>query len=273
MEGVHRLVDEQVGELILRRLSPAAVRRIREHRAAGHRTVLITGALDSFVRPLAPLFDEIVATELRRARRAVHRLPGLPPLVGEARAAWLRRTPQAHGVDLSGRYAYADSHSDLPMLRAVGNPVAVNPDVALFRAAEARRWPVEDWARTAGTPADPGPRAGRPERLMLALELYRSVSRYLAARAVGDRMPGLLAGPARPAAAGEPGRAAPSRRRDGPGCGRGCRASAAPTWRRCPGRSSFYFSPLVSMPFVPGHEVVGDAARRLRRPARRAPGS
>ena len=58
------------------------------------------------------------------------------------------------------------------MLRAVGNPVAVNPDVSLFRAAKARRWPVEDWSRTQGTPGSWCPR-GSP--LMLALELYRSV--------------------------------------------------------------------------------------------------
>ena len=63
MEGLRRLVDEQVSELMLQRISPAAVRRIRQHRAAGHRTVLITGAIEVFVRPIAPLFDEIVATE------------------------------------------------------------------------------------------------------------------------------------------------------------------------------------------------------------------
>jgi HAD superfamily hydrolase (TIGR01490 family) len=152
VEGLHRLVDEQVGELILRRLSPAAVRRIREHRAAGHRTILITGALDSFIRPLRPLFDEIVAIQLAVRDGRYTGTLAIPPLVGEARAAWLRSYAQAHGIELKRSYAYADSHSDLPMLRAVGNPVAVNPDVSLLRAAKARRWPVEDWARTRGTP-------------------------------------------------------------------------------------------------------------------------
>lgn len=94
---------------------------------------------------------------------------------------------------------------------------------------------------------------------MLALELYRSVGRYVAARAVGGRMPGLLAGPL-----------APLRlvNRDEP-------TPPADGWARVQtrlsgicgsdlatlsGRSSFYFSPLVSMPFVPGHEVVGELA-------------
>ena len=36
-----------------------------------------------------------------------------------------------HDIDLGASYAYSDSLSDLPMLRAVGNPVAVNPDPPL----------------------------------------------------------------------------------------------------------------------------------------------
>jgi phosphoserine phosphatase len=76
----------------------------------------------------------------------------IPPLVGEARAAWLRAFAGRTGADLKRSYAYADSHSDLPLLRAVGNPVAVNPDVSLFRVARRRRWPIEDWKRVKGTP-------------------------------------------------------------------------------------------------------------------------
>ena len=152
VDGVARLVDEQVSELILRRVSAAAIRRIREHRAAGHRTVLITGALESFARPLAPLFDEVQATRLARSDGRYTGDLALPPIVGEARTAWLRAYADATGGDLKRSYAYADSHSDLPVLVAVGNPVAVNPDVALYREARRRRWPIEDWRRSKGTP-------------------------------------------------------------------------------------------------------------------------
>jgi fatty acyl-CoA reductase len=152
VEGIGRLVDEEVSELVLRRLSPAAVRRIKEHRAAGHRTILITGALEFFVRPLAPLFDEVVATDLAREEGKYTGFLSTPPLVGEARAAWLNAYAGRTGADLKRSYAYADSHSDLPLLRAVGNPVAVNPDVSLYRVARRRRWPIEDWKRSKGTP-------------------------------------------------------------------------------------------------------------------------
>jgi fatty acyl-CoA reductase len=152
VKGLDQLIDEEVSELVLRRLSPAAIRRIREHRRAGHTTILITGALDCFARPLLPLFDELVATELATEDGRYSGYLKVPPLVGEARAAWLRAYSDRNGADLKRSYAYADSHSDLPLLRAVGNPVAVNPDVALFRVARDRRWPIEDWRRITGTP-------------------------------------------------------------------------------------------------------------------------
>jgi fatty acyl-CoA reductase len=152
VDGLARLIDEDVAELVLRRASAGAIRRIREHRAAGHRTVLITGAIEPFVRPLAPLFDEVVAARLGvDGGRFTGRLAA-PPLVGEARAAWLRAFAAERGADLTQSHAYADSHSDLPLLRAVGNPVAVNPDIALYRVARSHRWPVESWKRANGTP-------------------------------------------------------------------------------------------------------------------------
>ncbi|HEX2025703.1 MAG TPA: zinc-binding dehydrogenase [Actinomycetota bacterium] len=92
---------------------------------------------------------------------------------------------------------------------------------------------------------------------VLSLELYRSVPRYLAARAVGDRLPGLVAGPLAPLRLVN--RPDPEPPADGwarvqPRLSGICGSDLA----TIEGRSSFYFSPLVSMPFVPGHEVVGD---------------
>jgi phosphoserine phosphatase len=51
------------------------------------------------------------------------------------------------GFDLTRCYAYSDSASDLPMLEAVGHPVAVNPDKALARVAHQRGWPVVEFHR------------------------------------------------------------------------------------------------------------------------------
>jgi fatty acyl-CoA reductase len=146
------LVDDVITPHVLERVSGAALRRVREHRAAGHHTILLTGAVRPLTRPLAPLFDTVVAAELAVDDRG--RATGYlasPPLVGESRAAWVARFAQVNGFDLARSYGYADSHSDLPMLRAVGKPTAVSPDVSLYRAARAARWPIETWRTPAAT--------------------------------------------------------------------------------------------------------------------------
>lgn len=158
---LERRVDEDVTTTMLTRLSPAAVRAIRAHRAAGHHVVLITGAVEPLTRPLAPLFDEIVAAVL--AVDAEGRCTGhlvSPPLVGESRSAWLRHRARESGWDLAASYAYADSASDLPLLRSVGHPIAVDPDVVLSRVARREHWPVESWH---------DPAAGRATALERAL--------------------------------------------------------------------------------------------------------
>ncbi|MGH9269269.1 MAG: HAD family hydrolase, partial [Acidimicrobiales bacterium] len=151
-DHVRALAGEVLGDLVLRRLAPAAVRRIRAHRAAGHRVIFITGSLEFAVGAISPLADELVAASLREVDGRFTGDLERPPLVGEARASWLRDYALSQGADLPASYAYADSLSDLPLLEAVGNSVAVNPEVSLHRIARLRRWPVEDWPADRGTP-------------------------------------------------------------------------------------------------------------------------
>lgn len=153
LKTLEQAVDERISHHILDRLSPDAIRRIREHRAAGHTTVLMTGAIRPLTRPLTPLFDVVVAAELSvdGDGRCTGFLSG-PPMVGESRSAWLRHWARLNGIDLAESFAYADSHVDLPMLSAVGHPVAVNPDLGLMRAANQNSWSIVEWAPTPQTP-------------------------------------------------------------------------------------------------------------------------
>lgn len=146
LAALERFVDTSMAPHILSRLSPEAVRRIREHRAAGHTTILITGVVRPLTRPIQPLFDVIVAADLGvdEEGRCTGFLTG-PPVVGESRAAWLKHYAAQHGTDLDRSFAYADSHSDLPLLETVGNAVAVSPDIALMRAATKNQWSVVEW--------------------------------------------------------------------------------------------------------------------------------
>jgi HAD superfamily hydrolase (TIGR01490 family) len=137
--------------LLLTRSFPAGFARVRRHRALGHRTVLITGALDFVVEPLRPLFDEVVCAQLASDSegKLTGRLERLPP-TGEARALVLAEYASSEGLDLGESIAYADSASDLPLLECVGFPVAVNPEAKLAAIARRRGWHTEHWEPAAG---------------------------------------------------------------------------------------------------------------------------
>ena len=155
MEQIRADAWELFSQLIITKSFPAGIRRVREHRALGHRTILITGALDFVVEPLRPLFDEVVCAAL--GVRDDGRFDGElrdPPPTGEARALIMMRYAEAEGLSLEESVAYADSASDLPMLEVVGHPVAVNPEPKLAAIARKRGWHTEQWAKA--------PRGPRP---------------------------------------------------------------------------------------------------------------
>jgi HAD superfamily hydrolase (TIGR01490 family) len=144
---------EMMSQLILTKSFPEGLRRVREHREAGHHTILITGALSFNVAGLAPLFDEIVAAEMSVRADGTYsgEMTTVPP-TGEARAQLLAEYCDAEGFRLEECVAYADSSSDLPLFEAVGFPVAVNPETRLAAIARKRGWLVEHWSKAQGGP-------------------------------------------------------------------------------------------------------------------------
>ena len=163
-EVMKRLGREALDAVTLRRIYPEGMRRIREHKRAGHRVLLLTGALDVVVEPLAELLD--VEVDCAHLLTKEGRLTGdlqSPPPAGEARSALLEEYASANGVVLSESFAYADSLSDLPMLELVGTPVAVNPDARLSQVAGQRGWRVERWRMAPGNWRLPMPDPRSPE--------------------------------------------------------------------------------------------------------------
>ena len=154
--AAEKQIDEDAADLfsdlILTKAFPGAIRRVREHHRAGHRTVLITGALDFVVKPLQPLFDEVIAAHMDTdAGCYTGELLEVPP-TGEVRAQVMIEWAAAAGFDPAQGVAYADAASDLPMLEAVGYPVVVNPETRLATMADRRGWLTEQWPRAAGGP-------------------------------------------------------------------------------------------------------------------------
>lgn len=162
LKQLERDAAEMLSDLILIKSFPAGLRRVRAHRAAGHQTVLITGALDIAVEPLRPLFDHIIAAKIdRKDGKLTGEMLDVPP-TGEVRAQLMVDWAEENGLDPQQGVAYADSASDLPMLEAVGYPVAVNPETRLVTIAERRGWLTENWPKTAGAPKPLLPMGQRP---------------------------------------------------------------------------------------------------------------
>jgi putative phosphoserine phosphatase/1-acylglycerol-3-phosphate O-acyltransferase len=135
-----RLAAETLQELV----QPFAREVIEEHREAGRRLVLATTTPFDLIKPFA---DEIGIRDLVATRYGVSagryngRIDG-EFVWGRGKLNAIRRWAGQADVDLSESYAYSDSYFDAPLLRAVGNPVAVNPDPRLRMLAIAMRWPA-----------------------------------------------------------------------------------------------------------------------------------
>jgi HAD superfamily hydrolase (TIGR01490 family) len=163
MKGLGR---EALDAVTLRRIYPEGMRRIREHKRAGHRVLLLTGALDVVVEPLAELLEVEVdcAHLLLKDGRMTGDLQSPPP-AGEARGALLEEYASKNGIVLAESFAYADSLSDLPMLELAGTPVVINPDARLSQVAGQRGWRIERWRMAPGNWRLPMPDPRSPEYL------------------------------------------------------------------------------------------------------------
>ena len=129
---------------ILPRVYPQMLEIAFAHQDAGRRVYICTAASQELAELLASVltFDGGVGTRMETLDGAyTGRLAG-PMAYREGKPAAMRELAECEGIDLAGSWAYSDSESDLPMLRAVGHPVAVNPDAELARVARAEGWDV-----------------------------------------------------------------------------------------------------------------------------------
>ena len=119
------------------------------HRSEGRRIYIVSSSPEEVVRPLARHFGAsgVIATQAQVDDSGRYTGELAFYAYGEQKAEAIRGLAQRLGLNLEGSYAYSDSVTDVPMLAAVGNPVAVNPDKALRREAEERGWQIRDFRR------------------------------------------------------------------------------------------------------------------------------
>lgn len=146
---IRDLVEETLLEVVDPIVYAEALDLIREHQDAGRRVYLISASPEEIVEPLGRHLgvDEVIATTCRLDDEG--RYTGEVDLYayGPFKAEAMRREAEELGIDMEASYAYSDSGTDVPMLRAVGNPVAVNPDRDLLKVAQAEGWEVRVFDR------------------------------------------------------------------------------------------------------------------------------
>ncbi len=140
------LAEELFEDVIKPNIYPRAKDLIAESRRAGARQVLISGALDFTMKPLAKWLgvDDLIANRLEFEDGYATGKLKKPFVAGATKSTIMRDYARDHGVDLAHSWAYSDSFSDYPMLAVVGHPTAVHPDFRLRSVARSYDWPVLD---------------------------------------------------------------------------------------------------------------------------------
>ena len=147
--GVSAKTIERMGPevmaAILPRVYPQMLEEVHAHQDAGRSTFIVSAAGNDVVESLAAVLgmEGGIGTryEVDAEGRFTGRLDG-PFVYGPGKVTAMEAFARTHDIDLGTSYAYSDSLSDLPMLRAVGNPVAVNPDPPLAAIAKEEDWQV-----------------------------------------------------------------------------------------------------------------------------------
>jgi HAD superfamily hydrolase (TIGR01490 family) len=140
----------EVMAAILPRVFPQMLEEVYAHQDAGRPTFIVSAAGNDVVESLAKVLgmDGGIGTryEVDAEGNFTGRFDG-PFVYGPGKVEAMESFAARHDIDLDASYAYSDSLSDLPMLRAVGNPVAVNPDPPLAEIAHQEGWQTKRFER------------------------------------------------------------------------------------------------------------------------------
>ena len=148
-EQIKEIVREALEETVEPIIYAEALDLIEAHRAAGYKVYLVSASPEEIVSRWPSTWAWTGPSPAGRWSTTRAATPGRWSSTPTARSrprpcgSW----PLAEGLDLEASSAYSDSYTDLPMLEAVGHPVAVNPDRVLAKVARERDWEVMQFTK------------------------------------------------------------------------------------------------------------------------------
>lgn len=136
--------EQFLGEMIDPITSQASLNLLEQHRLKGDTLAIITATNAFITGPIAQRLgvENLLASEPELVDGCYTGAISGVPCYREGKVTRLNHWMDGNGLDLKGSWFYSDSHNDLPLLRLVDNPVAVDPDELLCREAESKGWPV-----------------------------------------------------------------------------------------------------------------------------------
>ena len=146
-DEIRQLADEVYDEKMVQRLWQGSVELAEAHQALGHEVWLVSATPLEVAEEIAKRLGLTGGLgTVAEVEDGVYtgRLSG-PPLHGAAKLEAITRLSEERGLDLARCAAYSDSANDVPMLSAVGFPVAINPDGPLRSHARKNGWPIRDY--------------------------------------------------------------------------------------------------------------------------------
>lgn len=148
-EALKTLATDMFNSYLRHKIFPEAISQIEEHKTRGEQVVLLTGSLNFIVQPIADFFgsDSVIAPELKEQDGFFTGQLTTEPLIGEQKAAAMKKFAAQAETQLDICYAYSDSKSDLQMLECVGYPIAVNPSKGLRQHALESGWEIHEWMK------------------------------------------------------------------------------------------------------------------------------
>ncbi len=140
-DQIKEIVREALEETVEPIIYAEALDLIEAHRAAGYKVYLVSASPEVIVAPLAEHLGVDGAIASRPVVDEEGRYTGEMEFYayGPFKAEAIQELARQEGLDLEESSAYSDSYTDLPMLEAVGHPVAVNPDRVLAKVARRAR--------------------------------------------------------------------------------------------------------------------------------------
>jgi HAD superfamily hydrolase (TIGR01490 family) len=142
-----QLVQCWFDEIVVAHITPLGQERLAWHRAQGHLPVICSASSQFTVQPVAHHLgiEHMVYTEWLGQDGYMTGEIRRPIAYGAGKVYWMQQWAAIQHVSLAQSYFYTDHISDLPLLEAVGHPIAVNPDRKLAQLAVGRSWPIVDW--------------------------------------------------------------------------------------------------------------------------------